>query len=192
LTEVVLNYKGQRSLQNLNQAELTSPFFNIREDLAKTAVAYGMLEVLQKLMREHEAVPDFFDYLTALLGKLDQSPFGAEPFLWHFLLTISEVLGFGWQLGFFPDSGEIPGLFPVHLDERRGCIAPGAGHQHSLRLDKTAWETLTDWAQRPPQELDTAGDPRGLPLQITQVLLRYLSHHTETPLVLNSLKWYVQ
>ncbi len=196
--EIVITHRENRDLQTLTAVTLINAFHNIRQDLPKTAVAFSILELLKKLFAAHEPVRNFFRYTTSLLASLDQHPgVLAEGYLWHFLLNLSETLGFGWNLKSCRQTGQPPRHFPVALDFQHGeliCLAnPEHYSPHEVLLTRSQWEQLLRMAETPVTQLDrlVAIDSFFNHAGLTGALLKHIEFHTESRLELKSLNWYV-
>lgn len=196
--EAIIATRQTRGLQILTSASLLDSYLNIREDLHKTALGFAALEVLKKLFSIHEPVQPFFHYLTEWLAALNSEiPSQPDIYLWHFLLRVSQVLGFEGALHHCLHCGKAPETFPVLLDYRQGGLLCGncRGQQGGmgLALNPEQWKTLAAIAQAEVSTLGQIAKPatQTLPPALTEVLLEHLAHHTEIPLELKSLKWYM-
>lgn len=196
--EVLYSYKSGRSLQVLTGTTLLNPFMHIREDLNKTAAAFSMLELIKKLLPVHEPMPEFFTYLVEMLQALDAAgPADSRKFLWQFLFRISSVMGFAWNVNLCRETGKIPARFPVYMDTGSGSLlCPENIHQQPKSrpagLNKVQYDCLQELLAAAPNAIERLN---ALPLNsirpdLVELLLRYLGHHSETRLTLNSLKWF--
>lgn len=197
LMEIIYVPKDRQSLQNLNNASLLKGFIRIREDLRKTAIAFSALELIQKLLAVHEPLPEFFDYCQEWLLALENSEAKLPlPFLWHFLIRLSETLGFGWQLTFCSQCNDDKDRYPALLDTREGtlrcadCPLPKIGN---LALAEEQLQRFRQFTSCAPQDLYQYVHQQKEEQQngFTRHFLEHLSWHTETDITLNSLKWYV-
>ncbi len=197
--EVVYSHKPGRGLQILTGASLLNAFLRIREDLDKTAVAFAMLELVNTLLREHEPLVYLFEYQVSLLKELnDSGKTATHIFLWHFLLRLSEALGFGWNIEYCLECRKelarparaaqadlLRGGFYC-VECRPGPLAPPAGLAPVLyKWIKTLSEIAPKGISKLPERLSSQD------LHIENLLLKHLEYHTETRLDLKSLKWYV-
>lgn len=195
--EIVMTYKASRQIQTATSATLLNSFFHIREDLEKTAIGFSQLELLKKLFPLHEPVSGFFQYIVDLLSAMNTKEKGMPAvFLWHFLLQMSETLGFEWQLNYCLKCQQPPEKFPLVLDlENGGFFCGNCGNVASgqnVRISKAQWEHIANLGEQFPAELINFA-PGPLPAlrpDLTEILLRHISFHTETKLDLLSLKWY--
>jgi len=71
LSHVALLCWQGRELDIVNQAEVTDTFRAVREDLARVAKAFTLLEVVDQLSQERHANPRLFDMLLGALRALE-------------------------------------------------------------------------------------------------------------------------
>lgn len=200
LIEAVVSHKESRGLQLITSASLLNSFQRIRDDLNKTAIAFSMLEVIQQLLRTHEPLREFFDYTTQLLEKInshqqvnDFQESDPRIYLWHFLLTLSHSLGFGWSLEECHVCRNAPQPPQVYLDYENGAVicqkCVSDAHRASLPIPHEQWQFLREFSERSVEDMGSAlaGKPE---IDFTNILLNHLAYHTDTSLRLNALKWY--
>lgn len=196
--ELIFSQKPSRGLQLATGVTLLNSFFHIRENLEKTALGFTVLEIFQQLFTQHEPVADFFQYTVDLLSALNrEETLSVDVCLWHFLLQLSDTLGFGWQLGNCLKCRHEPESFPLRLDLQNGGYTcrncAGSDAPQGVWLTRGQWESLQTLAATGTAEL--SGFEPGLLAQLrpdpADILLRHLRYHTETPLELKSLKWYM-
>lgn len=92
--ELVVYFRPQRDLQRLREAKPAFPLQTIPYDMAKTAVALFMAEVLQKTVQEEEPNDQLFEFLTDTIHLLDEKEQISANFPIAFLLQLSTFLGF--------------------------------------------------------------------------------------------------
>ncbi len=71
LSHVMLLCWQGRELDIVNQAEVTDTFRTVRQDLARVAKAYTVLEVTDQLSQERHANPRLFDMVVGALRALE-------------------------------------------------------------------------------------------------------------------------
>ena len=192
--EAVWHVRETRGLQILTQATLLNSFQGIRGDLEKTAVAFAMLETLQKLLHSGEAFPAFYAYLVQLFERLNkdaQTP--PVLYLWHFLIRFSNELGFALQLEWCSVCHQVPQEFPVWFRTDTGAVVCGkcASPTEStpyVELTASEYHLLTQ-LQRMEYPAPSVPELPNQMHRITGFLLKHLAHHTDIPLELNALKW---
>lgn len=192
--EVIISQKSTRSLQILTSASLLNSFLNIREDLQKTSIAFSILEIIKKLLSAHEPVGSFFNYTVDLLQALNSTGTRyTKAYLWHFLLMLSQTLGFGWEFENCLNCKKTLSEYPVVLDYQNGGILCRNCHPHrsakAASLDQDQLALFRTFAVSTAANLENLNF--ALLPDFTNVLLQHLAYHTEIPLELKSLKWYV-
>ncbi len=189
--EAVWSFREKRGLQILTGATLLRGFHFLKTDLEKTAMAYAMLEVIQKVLHDAEAFPALYTYVVNWLVHLEQRK---QPspivFFWHFLLRLSAELGFALQLEQCQVCHQPITTFPAYLDVGSGRLTCQQCGQSApsgdwFILEKITYQVLLQLLQSPLPPLATL--PEQLP--ITEILLKHLQYHTDIPLQLNALKW---
>lgn len=197
LVEIVISHKESRGLQLITAASLQNSFQKIREDLQKTAVAFSIIELIQELLRTHEPLGDFFDYVIQLLQSVnDQHEANLKIYLWHFLINISDALGFGWSFGECMVCGKPPTTLAIYLDYENGAVicqnCISKIKSIGFQIKQEHWQFLKSLAETDVQNIETVfpGTPPEKQMDYTNILLRHLSYHTDTTIELKSLKWY--
>ncbi len=197
LVEIVATTKTGRDLHTLTAATLVNGYQHIRNDLAKTAAAFAAAELVQQLLKSHEPIPAFFNYITEWLKVLDNSEFReTKPYLWLLMFEISRVLGFGWQIENCPEYQSPPKKFPIYLDFVAGNIICGdtkEPRRNHMALQQHEWQRLVQLNRMPVSEFPKwlQNLPKANFPDLTSVLLAHLEYHTEMRITLKSLNWYV-
>ncbi len=197
--EIVISLKESRGLQIVSQASLNHSYSAIRGDLDATISALSMLELIKQLVHYNEQAQNLFRYLTNLLAVLNTAP-TEKPLIYlvHFLIYLSEYLGFGWNLSHCRVCEKLPQHFPLKTDVVYGAVicakCARTNHYQSTKLTQDQWKILKDLGNLSPEKLpeyvrDLSSEIR---IQmILDVLLAHLNYHTEQTLQLRSLKMYV-
>ena len=86
-------YQENKNLQTLKESRLLLNPTGIYGNLHKTSVVLFIAEVLQKLLREHDANPGLFDLMKHKIEQLNNEPFHADFHL-MLLLDIASELGY--------------------------------------------------------------------------------------------------
>lgn len=197
LAEIVVSHKESRGLQLITSASLENSFQKIREDLHKTSIAFSIIELIQQLLRTHEPIQEFFDYTIQILSQLNQSQgTNQRIYLWHFMLNLSNSLGFGWEFDQCLNCNESPSVPILYLDYENGgiicqkCVAgsPTTG----IRIDRQDWEFLKRLSETSIGSIESAfQEKQDMPKSdFTNILAKHLAYHTDTVIELKSLKWY--
>lgn len=195
--EIVVSSKETRGLQLLTAAALHNSFQKIRADLKKTAIAFSLIELIQQFLRTHEPIQRFFSYTVDLLSSLNESEFNDyRIYLWHFLMTLSDALGFGWSLDkclICKTPLETPAIF---LDYENGAVicqrCKLKSDTKGIKISKAQWKILKSISEIDVSEIGSFfKEIEGkMEIDFTNILIKHLSYHTDTFVELKSLKWY--
>lgn len=82
------------SLNRLKEIKTNMVLSGIPFDIRRGAVALFMAELCRKCIHEAEENRDLFDFLMSQIGWLDQTPHPVANIHLHFLLHLSEFMGF--------------------------------------------------------------------------------------------------
>ena len=195
--EIVVSHKETRGLQLITSASLQNSFQNIREDLQKTAIAFSVIELIQQFFNTHEPIPGFFLHTIDLLNALNEDKFSYHKiFLWHFLIKLSDTLGFGWSLDQCLNCNTSPETSTLFLDyENGGIICQNCKPKvqiNGIQINKKQWQFLKALAEIDLNEIYHFVDEfhEKSETDFTNLLLKHLSFHTDMLVELRSLKWY--
>jgi len=87
-------YRGRGALDTVSQAEIISPFMELRRDLGLFAAGETMLEATDKVAEEHERNVRLFMLLLTGLRALDERPADPAAVAESFLLKLLSLSGF--------------------------------------------------------------------------------------------------
>jgi DNA repair protein RecO (recombination protein O) len=93
LINVFLNKKDNRSLQVIGKADLICSFKNIKSNLDKLAIAYNMLEILNKTCEEYDIGYSAFVLLKNVFDYLEKSKTNFGFILLYYMYKLSFVQG---------------------------------------------------------------------------------------------------
>ncbi|MGE5424753.1 MAG: DNA repair protein RecO [Syntrophothermus sp.] len=123
ILELSVYHKEKSGLQNLKEAHHAFPYQTIPFDIRKSSIMLFMDEVIYKSVKEEEPNKALYHFIEDACIRLDGMKEGYNHFHLHFLLRLTEFLGFIPQDNF---SRETPifdmqeGLFastvPLHAD----------------------------------------------------------------------------
>jgi DNA repair protein RecO (recombination protein O) len=94
LIELNINLKPNREIQYASDIFNTHTFSNIPYQIAKSAIAFFIAEVLLKVIKEEEKNQELFEFLFSTICLLDQMEEGTENFHLVFLYELTRFLGF--------------------------------------------------------------------------------------------------
>jgi len=118
-------YRGRGALDTVSQAEIISPFMELRRDLGLFAAGETMLEATDKVAEEHERNVRLFLLLLGGLRALDTAPADPAAVAESFLLKLLSLSGFhpsltacAFALVLEPTPGSRYGALEVTLGKR--------------------------------------------------------------------------
>lgn len=94
LLDLVVYYKSTGGIQRVSQARQLPLFSSIPYDVAKSAMALYLTEVLFKSLKQQEADPVLFEYIFSSVCWLDSTAHAPPNFHLFFLLKLTRFLGF--------------------------------------------------------------------------------------------------
>ena len=97
--EIVANHKDKGRLESLRDARVLTTYDTLHIDILKSSVVFFLAEVLRNAVKEEEANPALFHYLSTSLTWFDQHE-KTVNFHLLFLLRLSRFLGF------YPDDSD--------------------------------------------------------------------------------------
>jgi DNA repair protein RecO (recombination protein O) len=97
--QLVLYKKDTRELQIISSADIIDSFSRIKEDFEKVKYSYAVLELLKKLMPEHEANEKLFKGVIRILTLMNTSKQDAIVLFGRFFMFFLSEIGFAVQIG---------------------------------------------------------------------------------------------
>lgn len=170
LIDLVAYHKNKGGLQHIKEVSCAQSYASIPYDILKSSVAIFLSEMLVKSLKEGDANPDMFDYVTEALLYFDQIRDKSADFHLYFLIQLTRFLGFQPRNNFdlahsFFNLKE--GLFQRDFDDNNTCL----DKQQSLIFHQINTSGL-----RQLGELSISGSLRRSLLKKT---IDYYSHHLE-------------
>ncbi len=95
LLDMVVYYKNDRDLHRLSEIKTLVPFQSLPFEMAKSAIALFVTEMLNKVLKEETGSPVLFEFLMDSVLFLENARADFENFHLVFLLKLSFYLGFG-------------------------------------------------------------------------------------------------
>ena len=96
LLQLEAYHKDKGTLERIKEARIWIPLQTIHTDVYKSSIALFLSEMLSQAIKEEEAQPDLFEYISGSLVWLD-----SHDRIGHFLLLF--LLKLTGYLGFYPD-----------------------------------------------------------------------------------------
>lgn len=161
-------HAGANRLKELRAAEVWKaiPF-----DLNRGAVALFMAEVCRKSIHEEEENRELFEFLLANLHELDSTPHPIANLHLHFLLGLSEYLGFRPQPP--EEAGEL------FFDLKEGDFSP-TPPPHPFILEPAQSRQMLDLLERPLEQAHETPIPRAERKALLSKLLQFYQLHLPT------------
>jgi len=100
LLQIEAYHKDKGTLERIREARIWLPLQTVHTDVYKSSIALFLSEMLSQSIKEEEAQPELFDYLSGSLIWLD-----SHERIGHFLLLF--LLNLSGYLGFYPDATNI-------------------------------------------------------------------------------------
>jgi len=196
--EAVISKRDSRGLQILSSATLLNSFLQIRYDVNKLGIGFSILELIRNFFKSHEPSRPFFEYLVQCFISLAESNNqNIKIYLWHFLLNLSLVLGFEWTFDRCLNCQQIPNTEKIFLDYKNARILCNnckriTDAEFNLVLTPETWSTVQILNSSNVKDLDSLMMPDEIAskIDLTGMLLKHLSYHTDDPIELKSLRWY--
>lgn len=93
LLDLVAYVKESREIQRIKEVRASVPLQHLQFDIRKSSIAIFLCEILNKTLREAEANPALFDYLSHAVQVLDITEKGIENFHLIFLMQYTKFIG---------------------------------------------------------------------------------------------------
>jgi DNA repair protein RecO (recombination protein O) len=92
--EVVVYFKGSRSVQTLSESSHVRPFHGLTRSLEGLSYGMRVTELVYALMQEEERSLGVFNLLLEVLDRLNRATSRFENIIHYFQLRLATVLGF--------------------------------------------------------------------------------------------------
>lgn len=146
-------------------------FQKIPFDIQRGAMALFVAEVLRRTIREHEALPDLFDFAFDVFLLLDQTDLPTHNLHLAFLIKLSDFLGFAPFLSDYTGGG-------VVFDLKDGKFTTQTvGHTHFMTVEQT--QIFGRLLETPFSEFHNLAITRTQRQQLLTDLLTYFQFHIE-------------
>lgn len=98
MVELIYDNKGKSTLKIMKECRMQVHYVSIDNNQYKTAIALFLSEILNMVLREEEANPDLYDFVSSSLSFFDRKEEAYSDFHLWFLLQLSRYLGFYPQI----------------------------------------------------------------------------------------------
>lgn len=160
--------KKSRDIQRIKTIKSNQVYQNIPYDITKSTQAIFLAELLYKTIHEEESYMELYDFIKHSLLYFDLMEEGWSNFHLHFLLRLTEYMGF------MPDITKIG--FEGWFDLRKGAIVPFEP-PHPMFAHKEATEYIIQLACLKINELEQLKISRSMRDYLLTVLLDYYQLH---------------
>jgi DNA repair protein RecO (recombination protein O) len=149
----LLLYQG-RNLDTVTQAEILSPFGELRRDFALIAAGEAMVEAADKVAEEHERNVRLFLLLLAGLRSLDRRPTDPAAVAEAYLIKLLSLSGFHPSFAACSVCGA-PGPHERFAAGQGGVVCPGCAEHDAGRVSPGAVRWLDELSRA---DLEMAGE----------------------------------
>lgn len=94
LVDLVVDHKAKSNIHNIREIKIAYPFQSIPYNIHKSSIAVFLNEILYHVIKEEEANPDLFQFLSNAIQILDLKESHYSVFHYLFLIQLSKYLGF--------------------------------------------------------------------------------------------------
>lgn len=146
LLDLVADQRPMRTLQRIREFQPFYIYTNLQEEVVKNSIALFSVELLLRLLPEHAAMPELFDFTTGYFIQLDKMPVASVAnFPIFFIINTSRMLGFDLK-GNYSDYTPYLNLQEGGYSELPPHTAPFASDEDARLIDElvsiTAYEDL--------------------------------------------------
>lgn len=186
----IVTYSNGSSMPTIKEMEPVTKLGSMRTNIFKNTIAIFLSELLAKSIRESEANPQLFNFLSSSINILEHLEDGEANFHIHFLVHLSKMLGFmptdnySQQMPLFniPTARFCEGerffdgkYCVVRTTDSAGCFS---------EAESALLHTLLNTRAISSGEIKCNGELR---LSFAKQMIRYLSHHLGMNLEIKSL-----
>lgn len=121
LLDMEVDHRQGRELQRAREIKIRSPYQSIPYDIVKSSQAIFLAELLYKVLREEEARPELYQFLSHSFQIFDLMREGTANFHLAFLAQLTRYMGFDPTRNYSADrtwldmaSGDFTGIKPPH------------------------------------------------------------------------------
>ncbi len=178
LVNIEFFYKETQTLGKIKEISLDYPYSDIIVNFNKKAILMFLAEVLQKVLTEHLAEPEIFDFVYNSLKLFDLSTDNYVNFHLLFLLDLAKYLGIRPVNNFSQQN-------PYFLISDAQFVA---NYDATLGFDYPLSSSFSKLLQFGVKDLDIVKIPRKLRNRLLQAILNYYTYHIEGFGKVNSLE----
>ena len=189
ILDVVTYSNGTQSMPTIR--EITAPYnlSTLRSDIYKSSIAIFISEILGKTVRESEANPHLYSYISSSIQILEHLQGGVANFHIHFITHLCKMLGF-MPLDNYSSSATVFDIaMAKFIPAPYGAALYGSqlmGEQESMLLHTliNTPSTNLDTLYCGARELKLSGESR---ISYAKRMIEYISHHIGNNIEIKSL-----
>lgn len=162
LLDLVVDQKPQRNLQRIREYHAAHIYMTLHEEIIKNSIALFSIELLLRLLPEHAAMPELFEFSYEYLVLLDTTPLkDAGNFPLYFIIHCSRLLGYEIRGHYGPStpfldiaegafSAHPPAVIPYLTDEETRALNDMLNTENiqeiiKIELNAAIRSHLLDW-----------------------------------------------
>lgn len=93
LVELVIYYNEAKNISRISEINSYNPLHNLRQDPIKATISIFITELLNKILKEEEGNPPFYNFIQNSIAHLDEQSNEIQNFHLVFLIKLSLFLG---------------------------------------------------------------------------------------------------
>lgn len=189
ILDIVTYSNGSQSMPTIKEVSVPYNLGTLRSDIFKSSIAIFISELLGKTVRESEANPHLFSFISSSIQILEHTNDGIANFHIHFLTHLCKMLGFMPQNNYSPSTP----LFDIAV-AKFTAIQYGAPAYGTQQIGEKESRMLHSLMNTPStnlgtlycggQELKINGELR---LSYAKRMIEYISHHIGNTIEIKSL-----
>ncbi len=178
LLEMEVDHRQGRELQRAREIKISHAYQTVPFDVVKSSQAIFLAEILYKVLKEEEARPELFHFLSHSFQIFDLLRDGAANFHLAFLIQLTRYMGFAPTNNYAAER--------TWFDMASGAFT-GTRPPHPYFLDPAESRILSDFANITYEEIGNITLPASGRNLLLQKMIDYFSLHLGTRLQVKSL-----
>ncbi|MCK4641609.1 MAG: DNA repair protein RecO [Candidatus Marinimicrobia bacterium] len=186
--EAIYYFKITRDIQTLSKVDLLQSFFSNTRDIECTLYGTAVLEVIDKVVRDHQYDDEIFYLAVQILKNMDLHADQCIVLFADFLLAVADILGYKLDTSVCSQcKARLKTAIYNPGSGRLICRDCGRYTSSAYKLSEHEIQFLNDLPGcNFDIEVNISVEPSAAE-RITQLLIKYLSYHLDYPLNLKSL-----
>lgn len=176
--DMEVDHRDGRELQRAREIKIRHPYQTIPYDVIKSSQAMFIAEILFRMLREEEARPELYGFLSKSFQIFDLMQEGAANFHLSFLIQLTRYMGFAPENNYSDEN--------TFFDMTNGDFKRIKPH-HSNYLDSAESRILSDIMNLSYEDIGQLTLDASRRKQLLQKIIDYFSLHMGVRLQLKSL-----